>query len=64
MSKTDKCPKCEKVIVKKTHVGLGPFCSKRCQNAELNSWLTGQYVIPCSALENDYSDMHEEEGGV
>jgi uncharacterized protein len=36
------CPICKKPSSQKYH----PFCSNRCANEDLNSWLGGKYSIP------------------
>jgi len=30
-----------------------PFCSKRCADVDLNRWLSGVYVVPVTADEED-----------
>lgn len=30
-----------------------PFCSARCKNVDLNRWLSGAYVIPVKAEEDE-----------
>jgi endogenous inhibitor of DNA gyrase (YacG/DUF329 family) len=37
-----RCPICGRPPV----VGLLPFCSKRCADADLSRWLTGAYAVP------------------
>jgi endogenous inhibitor of DNA gyrase (YacG/DUF329 family) len=39
---TPKCPKCRKASVKPYR----PFCSKRCSDLDLGSWLNGNYRLP------------------
>ena len=39
---TVKCPICRKVSVKQYR----PFCSKRCSDFDLGSWLNGNYRLP------------------
>ena len=39
---TAKCPICRKVSVKQYR----PFCSKRCSDLDLGSWLNGNYRLP------------------
>ena len=36
------CPVCGKVSVEKYR----PFCSTRCQDVDLNRWLSGSYIVP------------------
>jgi len=49
MEKT--CPICGKPSAEK----FRPFCSARCADIDLNRWLSGTYVIPGDA-ENDDED--------
>lgn len=44
-----KCPICGKPAVE----AFAPFCSARCKDIDLNRWLSGVYVIPGEALEED-----------
>lgn len=46
-----KCPICERPA----EIGLAPFCSQRCADADLRQWLTGGYAIPARA-EDDEGD--------
>jgi endogenous inhibitor of DNA gyrase (YacG/DUF329 family) len=43
------CPICGKPAKEK----FAPFCSARCQDVDLNRWLSGVYVIPGEKLEED-----------
>jgi endogenous inhibitor of DNA gyrase (YacG/DUF329 family) len=43
------CPICGKPSVKEFH----PFSSARCKDIDLNRWLSGAYVIPGDALEEE-----------
>lgn len=43
------CPVCKKPSSQVHH----PFCSPRCQDIDLNRWLSGVYVIPGQAIEED-----------
>ena len=36
-----------------------PFCSERCQLADLGGWVTEQYRIPGASLEADAPDDDE-----
>ncbi len=45
------CPICKKPSSQQHH----PFCSARCQDIDLNRWLSGSYVIPGEAAEEDNS---------
>jgi endogenous inhibitor of DNA gyrase (YacG/DUF329 family) len=42
LKKTVPCPICGKPSSQANH----PFCSGRCQDIDLNRWLSGSYVIP------------------
>jgi endogenous inhibitor of DNA gyrase (YacG/DUF329 family) len=52
---TRPCPICGKPSSQQFH----PFCSGRCQDIDLNRWLSGSYVIPA-----DDDDDVEEDGVV
>ncbi len=45
-----KCPSCKKSF--KVFEGItwafGPFCSRRCQDADLLAWLKAEYALPGS----------------
>jgi uncharacterized protein len=43
------CPIC----AKETDPKYRPFCSRRCADVDLGRWLTGAYVIPAEAVEDD-----------
>ena len=43
------CPVCRKPSSQMFH----PFCSSRCQDVDLNRWLSGGYVIPGEAVEDE-----------
>ena len=43
------CPECGKPSARDTF----PFCSTRCKDIDLNRWLSGAYVIPGDALEEE-----------
>ena len=43
------CPICRKP----RRAEFTPFCSGRCQDIDLNRWLSGGYVIPGEALEEE-----------
>jgi uncharacterized protein len=49
LRKPRPCPECAQPSARATF----PFCSTRCKNIDLNRWLTGAYVIPGSAAEED-----------
>jgi endogenous inhibitor of DNA gyrase (YacG/DUF329 family) len=46
---TVPCPVCKKPSSQAHH----PFCSSRCQDIDLNRWLSGGYVIPGEAAEDE-----------
>lgn len=43
------CPICGKPSTREFH----PFDSARCKDVDLNRWLSGAYVIPGEALEEE-----------
>lgn len=49
------CPICGKPSVPE----FDPFCSRRCQQVDLNRWLSGSYVIP--GKPEDEGDPADEE---
>lgn len=49
LKKTVPCPICGKPSSQANH----PFCSPRCQDIDLNRWLSGSYVIPARDDEED-----------
>ncbi|MEM9234911.1 MAG: DNA gyrase inhibitor YacG [Pseudomonadota bacterium] len=57
MSKPEpRCPICGKPV-KKDHE---PFCSDRCQQVDLNRWLSGGYAIPGAADESARAEGEED----
>jgi endogenous inhibitor of DNA gyrase (YacG/DUF329 family) len=42
MSKTKKCPICQEA----KPLLVSPFCSVKCQETDLQSWLGGTYRLP------------------
>ena len=48
-SSASACPICGKPPVD----AFKPFCSRRCADVDLNRWLSGGYVIPGDAAEED-----------
>ena len=50
-----KCPKCSSEVNKKDHQNA-PFCSKKCQEADLYSWLTEGYKITRELSPEDWED--------
>lgn len=49
------CPIC----TKETDPKYRPFCSKRCADVDLGRWMTGTYVVPNDAPEDDDELMAE-----
>ena len=49
LHKRKPCPICKKPSAQKFH----PFCSNRCANEDLNSWLGGKYAIPVPDEEDE-----------
>lgn len=43
---TRACPICEKAVPPLTEGSAFPFCSPRCQLADLGTWLDDGYAIP------------------
>ncbi|WP_274630085.1 DNA gyrase inhibitor YacG [Arvimicrobium flavum] len=46
------CPECGKPSAREHY----PFCSTRCKAVDLNRWLSGSYVIPGRADEEEAQD--------
>jgi uncharacterized protein len=46
------CPICGKAATEQSR----PFCSDRCRDVDLNRWLSGSYVVPARADEDDEGD--------
>jgi endogenous inhibitor of DNA gyrase (YacG/DUF329 family) len=44
--KTKSCPICDKLVPPRSEAEAYPFCSQRCQLADLGKWLDGDYTIP------------------
>jgi uncharacterized protein len=51
------CPICRKP----TDPVYRPFCSRRCADVDLGRWLTGSYVIPDRAPDDE--ETRPEDGG-
>ena len=51
------CPICGKLAEEQ----FRPFCSRRCREVDLNRWLSGVYVVPVTADEEE--DERRDEGG-
>ncbi len=45
MSKTVKCPTCQKQVEWSTSSIYRPFCSKRCRLIDLGEWASENHVI-------------------
>ena len=43
------CPICKRPAA----LGVAPFCSRRCADADLSRWLRGAYAIPGGAADLD-----------
>ena len=48
-----KCPICKMPVDPKYR----PFCSERCQQLDLNKWLSGGYSVPAQEEEFSEYDM-------
>jgi endogenous inhibitor of DNA gyrase (YacG/DUF329 family) len=49
---TRPCPICGRPSTQQFH----PFCSARCEDIDLNRWLSGRYVIPAESVEDAADD--------
>lgn len=58
MSGGANCPIC----ARQKDARYAPFCSKRCADVDLARWLTGGYVLPAGAAEEE-SQLDLDEGG-
>jgi endogenous inhibitor of DNA gyrase (YacG/DUF329 family) len=56
LRKPRPCPECGKPSARATF----PFCSERCKTIDLNRWLSGSYVIPGSAREEDETQPEDD----
>ena len=45
MSKTVKCPTCQKQVEWKTTSTFRPFCSERCRLIDLGEWASEKHAI-------------------
>jgi len=50
-----RCPTCRSPV-QWTGNRYRPFCSERCQLADLGGWVTEQYKIPGASLEPERTD--------
>jgi len=55
-AKRKRCPICGKPADELSQ----PFCSKRCADVDLNRWLSGVYVVPGTA---DDEENERRDGG-
>lgn len=44
--RTSKCPQCGRPAPAAADNAFRPFCSERCQLADLGQWFAGRYGIP------------------
>jgi hypothetical protein len=51
------CPICGKPVV----AAFRPFCSRRCNDVDLNRWLSGVYAVPVT--EDEEEDERRDHGG-
>ena len=61
------CPTCKRAVpIEVTSAPFRPFCSQRCQMADLGSWLDGAFRISRSISEEDLDQgvaPNEDESG-
>ncbi len=50
------CPICQGPVVAEPRASHFPFCSQRCQLADLGRWLDGKYAIPRPLNDDDFAD--------
>ncbi len=50
-----ECPICAKPV----SAAFTPFCSKRCADIDLHSWLKGGYAIPGAPVSPEYSSEND-----
>lgn len=62
MEPAPRCPTC-RALVEWEDNPHRPFCSERCQLADLGGWVTEQYRIPGSSLGSDTLDDEDDESG-
>lgn len=58
LKKPVPCPICGKPSNQPNH----PFCSPRCQDIDLNRWLSGSYVIPARDDEDEADGVSTDRG--
>lgn len=54
MSKKTLCPICPICQTEEVSAQTRPFCSKRCADVDLHSWLGGKYAIPAVEPPDDF----------
>lgn len=62
MEPAPRCPTCRARVEWEDNPHR-PFCSERCQLADLGGWMTEQYRFPGSPLGPDTLDDEDDEGG-
>ncbi len=57
--KSAPCPRCGKEVIKPVEKkgALWPFCSARCQDADLHSWLSEEYKIERSLTIEEFTTV-------
>ena len=50
MTKTVKCPTCEKQVEWITTSSFRPFCSERCRLIDLGDWASEKHAIPDESI--------------
>jgi len=58
-ARAKRCPICGKPAVAQFRA----FCSRRCADVDLNRWLSGVYVVPGKAEEEEDGDNTAPEAG-
>lgn len=60
--KKAECKHCQKQLTKSDLGDLGPFCSSRCQQADLMEWFGESYKItrPLSEEDLDHPDLQDQ----
>lgn len=59
LRKPVKCPNCKRQSARNTY----PFCSRRCQEVDMNRWFSDSYSIPGSGSEVGKDEDFNEENG-
>ena len=50
MSKSVKCPTCNKEVEWSTASNFRPFCSERCRLIDLGEWASEKHAIPAEPI--------------